>query len=118
MAKVNEQVKNLLENGLDGVTVRYQYPEDFNTLPVVTYYTLTRQGSFAYDNEVASNDHTMCIDIWADYPKQCEELSKKIKEIMLGNGWYIEFEKDIPNPDPSVKHRTIQFEKTFYSEEE
>lgn len=113
MAKVNEQVKNLLENGLDGVTVRYQYPDDFANLPVVTYYTLTRRGSFGYDNTVVSNTHTMVIDIWANYPKESEELNEKINTLMSGDGWYHEMEMDVPNPDPKVKHRTIRFTKIF-----
>lgn len=117
MVDVNEQIKNLLEYGLNDITVAYQYPNDFNNLPVVTYYTLTQRGSFAFDNLVTERRNTMQIDIWADYPKICAELSEKINKLMLKDGWYHEMEMDVPNTDSRVKHRTMRFTKTFEMEE-
>lgn len=117
MVDVNEQVKNLLEQ-LDGITVKYQYPDSFNKLPVVTYYTLSQRGSASYDNIVAARNNTIVIDIWADYPKQTVALSVKINKLMLSDGWYHEMEMDVPNPDNSVKHRTMRFTKIFDLEEE
>ncbi len=113
MADVNKEVKDLLEKGLDGVTVAYQYPNDFNNLPVVTYYTLLQKGSFAYDNMTASRSSTVVLDIWADYPKICAEIAEEINALMSGGGWYHEFERDVPNTDSSVKHKTMRFTKIF-----
>ena len=118
MVDVNEQVKNLLEQGLDGTPVKYQYPDSFNNLPVVTYYTLSQRGSFAFDNIVAMRNSTIVIDIWADYPKMCADLSAKINKLMIGDGWYHEMEMDVPNPDSSVKHKTMRITKSFDLEEE
>lgn len=112
MVDVNEQVKNLLEKGLD-TAVKYQYPDSFNNLPVVTYYTLSQRGDFAYDNTVIDRKSTIVIDIWADYPKQCAELAEKINALMSNDNWYHEFEADMPNTDSSVKHRVIRFSKSF-----
>lgn len=118
MVDVNEQVKDLLEQGIGGVTVKFQYPDSFNNLPVVTYYTISQRGSSAYDNIVAARNNTIVIDIWADYPKTCADLSKKINELMSGDGWYHEWEMDVPNTDSSVKHRTMRFTKIFNLQEE
>ena len=47
------------------------YPDNFNKLPAIAYYTLTDKGSMSYDNTVVTNDTTVQIDIYADYPQTC-----------------------------------------------
>lgn len=112
MVDANAEVRKIL-NKLHNVTVTYQYPKSFKKLPAVSYYTLTEQGSAAYDNRAVMQDSTIQIDIWADMPKQCTDISMNIYTLLAADDWCQEMVMDVPNPDGDVYHRTMRFVKTF-----
>ena len=94
-----------------GYTVVYSYPDNFNDLPVISFYTLTESGSFACDNSEAIQEGCVQVDIWADEPQDCGDIALKVNEVMNANGWVREMSRDVPNPDSRVIHKTARFSK-------
>lgn len=93
--------------------VVYQYPEEFATLPVVSYYNVAEKGGFYADNSECIQDGYVQIDVWSKKPAECGELSIKINEIMTEDGWTRELSMDIPRKDENIYHRTMRFQKYF-----
>lgn len=92
--------------------ITYYYPENFNDLPVVSFYNLTERADFSTDNKEDIQSGTVQIDIWADEPSQCGEISLKVNEVMTEDSWNREFSMDI-KPNDGVYHRTMRFTKFF-----
>lgn len=111
MFDIGLELRDILKQ-IDGVSVCFAYPDNFNKLPAIAYYTLTDKGSMSYDNTVVTNDTTVQIDIYADYPQTCFELSERVYKLLTDNEYYHEMTMDVPNPDDkSIKHRTMRFTK-------
>ena len=101
MYDINLELRNILKQ-IDDVSVCFAYPDNFNKLPAIAYYTLTDKGSMSYDNTVVTND----------YPQTCFELSERVYKLLTDNEYYHEMTMDVPNPDDKgIKHRTMRFTK-------
>lgn len=96
-------------------TVCYYYPDNFNKLPVVSFYNLTERGAFSCDDEEAIQRGWVQIDVWADKPSDCGTIAIEVCNVMMGSGWYREMSMDVPKSD-GVYHRTMRFVKDFISE--
>lgn len=111
MFDIGLELRDILKQ-IDGVSVCFAYPDNFNKLPAIAYYTLTDKGSMSYDNTVVTNDTTVQIDIYADYPQTCFELSERVYKLLTDNEYYHDMTMDVPNPDDkSIKHKTMRFTK-------
>ena len=53
----------------------FQYPKNFNNLPIISYYMVTECGGFYADNDESIQDGHIQIDIWAEIPKECSDLA-------------------------------------------
>ena len=51
MFDIGLELRDILKQ-IDGVSVCFAYPDNFNKLPAIAYYTLTDKGSMSYDNTV------------------------------------------------------------------
>jgi hypothetical protein len=111
MIDINAQAEKTLKE--TGCTVVYQYPERFEKLPVISYYNLTETGAFYADNSECIQSGYVQVDIWSDVPKQCGDLSIKVNDVMLSDGWTREMSKDIPKGNEKIYHRTMRFQKYF-----
>lgn len=112
MTDANTDVRASLEK-LSGIAVVYQHPKDFTELPAVSYYTLSERGDFAADNKRADKKSTVQLDFWGTYPKQCADFAAQAYTVLTNDGWYHEYEADVPNPDKTIYHRTARYSKTF-----
>lgn len=115
MIDVNAEAKKTL-SALN-CKITYYYPENFNKLPIVSFYNLTEKPDFSCDNEEAIQGGTVIIDIWADKPSECGEIGIKVNKIMTADNWNREFSMDI-KPEGGVYHRTMRFSKFFVLNEE
>lgn len=99
----------------EGVRVCYQYPEDFGTLPAVSYYDLITTESFRADNWEQAWLSRVQIDIWAKNKTQPGEIAEKVNGIMQDNGWIRELGRDLPKgAENKVYHYTMRFAKEIY----
>lgn len=111
MLDINIMAEKVL-SALD-CSVVFQYPEEFTSLPAVSYYTVTEKGGFYADNIECIQEGYIQTDIWAKNPSECGELSVRVNELMTNDGWHREFSMDIPRKDETVYHRTMRFKKYF-----
>lgn len=117
MFDIGLELRDILKQ-IDGVSVCFAYPDNFNKLPAITYYTLTDKGSMSYDNTVVTNDTTVQIDIYADYPQTCFELSERVYKLLTDNEYYHENDNGrTPIPTrKSIKHRDNEFNESSRKE--
>lgn len=92
--------------------VAYYYPEEFNNLPVMSFYNISETPDFSCDNIEAMQRGTVVIDIWAEAPQQCGDIGIKVNEIMTADGWGREFSRDL-EPVNGIYHRTTRYTKIF-----
>ena len=111
MVDVNAETEKTLSK-LDCEAV-YYYPDDFNKLPLVSYYQLTERPSFGYDNIEAIQKGTVVVDIWGNNPSEIGKISLQVNDIMTADGWGREFSADIPPRAGETFHKTMRFSKNF-----
>ena len=110
MIDVNAEAEKTLS--VLGCKITYYYPENFNDLPVVSFYNLTETPDFSSDNEEDIQSGCVVVDIWADDPSQCGEIGLQVNDVMTADNWCREFSKDLPR-DGDIYHRTMRFKKFF-----
>ena len=115
MIDVNKEAEKSLSK-VDCEAV-YYYPDDFNTLPVISYYQLTERPSFGYDNIEAIQTGTVVVDVWSNKPSEVGAISLQVNDVMVADGWGREFSRDV-NPDGKpgedyVYHKTMRFSKNL-----
>ena len=106
-----EAQKSLLKSGLDIV---FQYPQSKETMPVVSFFTISEKGSFGADDEAWFQDGTIAVDIFAHSPAQCGELALRVNGCMENDGWRRDFSMDVADDADGVFHKTMRFTKSFY----
>ena len=80
----------------------FQYPKNFNNLPIISYYTVTECGGFYADNDESIQDGHIQIDIWAEIPKECSDLAAEVNEVMTKDSWVREMSMDVPENDKKI----------------
>lgn len=111
MVDINTEAEKSL-SGI-GCKVVYQYPEVFNSLPVISYYNVSESGAFYADNEECIQDGHIQIDIWSDVPAECGALSAAVNDAMTEDGWTREMSMDVAKKNDKIYHRTMRFQKFF-----
>mgnify|MGYP006876967007 CR=1 FL=1 len=92
----------------------FQYPKNFNNLPIISYYTVTECGGFYADNDESIQDGHIQIDIWAEIPKECSDLSAEVNEVMTKDSWVRRCLWTFPKMIKKIYHKTMRFQKVFY----
>ena len=116
MLDVNKIVRDTLEN-IDGVKVTFYHPQEFNVLPIISYYELTTNTGLCYDNAEQAQKSSVVIDIWGKSGSECSRLAVEVDKHMQKCGWYREFSRDMPSED-GIYHKTMRFFKEIYFKEE
>lgn len=116
MIDVNAEAEKTL-SALD-YKITYYYPDDFNSLPVVSFYNLNEKPDFSTDNEEDIQSGTVVVDIWANKPDVCGSIGIEVNNIMIADGWHRELSRDVTPDNSRVYHRTMRFIKYFILQEE
>lgn len=116
MIDANRIVREVLES-LDGVTVTFYHPGNFNVLPVISYYEITSPTGMCFDNREQAQSSYMAVDVWGKSGAECSRLAIKADEVMQNGGWYREYSRDMP-PENGIYHKTMRFYKELFFEEE
>ncbi|MGM9935771.1 MAG: hypothetical protein ACI38A_00315 [Candidatus Ornithomonoglobus sp.] len=95
----------------------YTRPEQWNELPVISFYDLNTSGAFASDNETDIDKGLLVIDIWARDPSQAAKIACEVISVMNAAGWYTELNRHVDKTD-GIYHRTTRFSKIFISQED
>lgn len=116
MIDANRIVRKILDT-IDGVRVTFHDPEQFNPLPVISYYELATKPGRCFDNAEQTQDTNMQVDIWAKSGAQCARIASKVYEAMKGNDWLRTFARDMPSEN-GIYHKTMRFYKELFFEDE
>ncbi len=112
MIDANKEVRVILET-IDNVKVTFFHPDEFNKLPIVSYYELTTSTGLRYDNaEQAQSSYTQ-IDIWGKGGGECSRIAVRVDKVMQQHGWYREMSRDMP-PENKIYHKTMRFYKEIF----
>lgn len=110
MTDINANVNDIL-NKLP-YNVVFRYPKSFNSIPVISFFTLSDTVGMTADNTELLEDGNVQIDVWAKNPKQCTDISIEINTLMEKEMWTRYFLMDMER-ECDVYHRTIRYNKIF-----
>ena len=118
MVDVNEITAKILSQlQKDGISVCYQYPEDFGRVPAVSHYELFDSEGFRADNAEWSQKSRVQIDIWAEKKTEPARIAVMVNSLMQGAGWLREFSRDMPKQtEQHLYHKTMRYAKEIYPE--
>lgn len=111
MIDINIEAEKTLKK--TGYTVVYQHPAHFTGLPVISYYNLTEKGAFYADNTECIQSGYIQTDIWSRSPRECYDISIKVNDALVSEGWTREISMDAPREGDRIYHRTMRFQKFF-----
>lgn len=105
-----------LTTALGGSTkIQYAYPNDFNTLPIVTYLETNNANYDFYDNAPFSDESTVEIDVWANVSTSA--ISKLIDNVLLPLLYTRDAAIDVPDPDTKIFHKKLRYRRTFTADD-
>lgn len=84
----------------------------FTTFPALTYAVSQNQVNRDLNNEIASQNVEVNVDIWHDSSVGATALLTKVEEAMRGLSFNLDFSSEVPNPDPNVFHISTRFRAT------
>lgn len=115
MINVNVMIDEILQ----GLSVKAvcQHPEEFNSMPIVSYYEIASPTGMCADNTEWAQKSYVAIDIWADSVGECGEIAIEVNRLMQSKGWYREMSRDLP-PENGVRHKSMRFHKEIYFDDE
>lgn len=107
---------NLLTTAIgSSATVAYQYPQDFTTLPVVSYSEVNCRMVKWFDNAPYAYESTIQIDVWAN--TSTTALAKLIDTAFAGDFYTLDFSSDLPDPDVRIFHRVLRYRRAFTADD-
>ncbi len=116
MINVNVMIDDILKQ-LKNIKVVSYHPEEFNEIPVVSYYEIASPTGFRADNQEWAQKSYIAIDIWAHSIGECGEIAIEIDRIMQAEGWYREMSTDMP-PENNIYQKNMRFYKQIFFETE
>lgn len=112
MTDANKEVREILET-IDDVKVTFYHPDEFNKLPIVSYYELTTTTGMCFDNAEQAQRSYAQIDIWGKGGGECSRIAVRVDEAMQQHGWYREMSRDM-SPENKIYHKTMRFYKEIF----
>ena len=95
--------------------IQYAYPNDFNTLPIITYLESNNRMTEWYDDTPAAEESTITVDVWANVSTSA--LSKLVDAALAAVLYTREFAADVPDPDAKIFHKSLRYRRTFTADD-
>lgn len=105
-----KDVYNLLKTLKVGVA--QTQPTTFNELPFINFEVTGNRAELFLDNEIASQNIEVKIDIWANSSTEASNLLSSVEEVMRSDLYRLSFSADIPNPG-NIFHISTRFQKNI-----
>lgn len=112
MVDANAIVRGILST-IDGVKVTYYHPDEFNELPIISYFEIITTTGARWDNEEQAQVSNMQIDIWTHGGGSASRLAIEVDNAMQADGWYRELSRDMP-PEDKIYHKTMRYSKNIF----
>jgi hypothetical protein len=91
--------------------VSQSQPSVFTDLPAITFYVGNNTVDTDLDNNIASQDVEIVIDIWAEDSVTASNVLSQVEEQMRLNLYSMSFSSDVPNIG-NLYHINTRFKKT------
>jgi len=115
-------VYNALKNNTALVTalgsssrIQYMYPNDFNTLPIITYQETNNRNIEFYDDAPSADESTIEIHVWTNVSTSA--ISKLVDTVMTGILYARDFSADVPDPDTKIFHKVLRYRRSITADE-
>ena len=95
--------------------VQYSYPNDFNTLPIITYIETNNRNMVFYDDTAKSDESTVEIDIWANVSTTA--LTKLVDNVLSALLYTRDAGIDVPDPDTKIFHKKLRYRRMFTADD-
>lgn len=112
MLDINAEVQSVLDK--TGYRAVFRYPQNLKELPVVAFYIISEATEMSADNCEMLRRGEVGIDIFADTPLKCGEMSATVKSAMTADGWFMSDVKDAESETDGAFRRDMKFVKSFY----
>jgi len=107
MASIKQNIYEVL-SGVSGVTVYQRRPDIIKSFPSVTFYVAEDRGNFTLAPEITHRNLVIVVDVWTKSSIESSEISEEIIDVMLLNGYLLDFSTDVDNPD-NIAHVSMRF---------
>lgn len=97
---------------LEGVSVSQSSQNIFNALPAVTFTIQNNSVNVTLDNEIASQDIIVGVDVWAESSTQASSILAQVEAKMREMLYQLTSSVDVPNIDQSIHHIACSFRGT------
>lgn len=94
---------------LEGVAVSQSSQNVFNELPAVTFAVQDNAVNLTLDNEIASQNIIVGVDVWADSSSQASSILAQVEAKMRELLYQLTSSMDVPNTDKSIHHIACSF---------
>lgn len=78
-------------------------------VPAITFRIDNNSVNLDLDNNIASQDIEVVIDIWADDSPTASSILSKVEEAMRSIGYRLTYSADVPSPDGCLFHHNCRF---------
>lgn len=78
-------------------------------VPAITFRVDNNSANLDLDNEIASQDIEVVIDVWADDSPTASKILSETEEAMRKIGYRLSYSADVPSPEGSLAHINCRF---------
>jgi len=111
METPNQTVYNQLKTISNVASVGVVNQNVFTAFPALTYTVVNISLERDLDNDIASQDFEVVIDIWTDKSVRATELLVEVEAKMRALDYNLDFSGEVPNPQKDIYHITSRFRK-------
>jgi hypothetical protein len=95
--------------------IQFMYPNDFNTLPIVTYQETSNITQDFFDNVPFNESSTIEIHVWANVSTTA--LAKLVDAVMIGLLYSRDFSADVADPNSKIFHKVLRYRRTLTADD-
>lgn len=107
-----------LQTALGGAgKIKYYYPNDFQSLPVLTYSEVNQRnldGAF-FDNTYTAVETVIELHVWSN--ASTTTIATAAANVMLANLFTMDSSQDVADPDSKIQHRVMRFRRLIRATE-
>lgn len=91
--------------------ILFEYPDDFTTLPVLTYMEFDQSDADRFDDSVYASNVKIQIDLWVsrDIAGTTTALADIVDPIMQGLKFNLDYSADVPDPNRDILHKVMRY---------
>lgn len=108
MIDVKYDVKKALD-GIEGVRAFFYFPNNFATLPCISYYEANNAPNVSADDDEYLSEIIYVVDVWGKSSEIVSDIAIKVDSCLKAIGFRREFSHDISNPESKVRQKTMRF---------